>query len=243
MRNCFDLYCTQGPIYTQGFNQLIKSNKHYKVTETGWCALDPMFQQSLTIQESNKPIILFCSTFTKKLSSAPALFETIKQLSQNNKWRWLVQFHPKMPIEVVEKYKTLENDNLSFMETDDVTPLLTQADVMVCDTSSVLLMFLLLEKPVVTFNNISPKDYLFNIDSPELLENAIEQMLLKPKNLMNNISTFIEQTHPYKDAQSSERVLNAIDEILAKPNKLSKKPIDLIRQFKMRKKLNYWKFW
>lgn len=68
-------------------------------------------------------------------------------------------------------------------------------------------------------------------------------MLLKPKNLMNNISTFIEQTHPYKDAQSSERVLNAIDEILAKPNKLSKKPIDLIRQFKMRKKLNYWKFW
>ena len=108
-----------------------------------------------------------------------------------------------MPKEIIEQYKAIEGEYLSFVETDNVIPLLQEADLMVCDTSSVLLMFLLLNKPVVTFNNISPKDYLINISEPELLEKSIEVGLTRPKELMADIKSFIEQTYPYQDGGSS----------------------------------------
>jgi hypothetical protein len=242
VRNCFDLYCTQGPSTTKEFIALAEEHGHFKVTETGWCALDWLYEDNENTS-TTKPTILLCSTFSKKLSCAPHLFETVKKLSQSGKWHWLVQFHPKMPVEIVQQYKSIQNDNLSFVETDDVIPLLQKADVMVCDTSSVLIMFLLLGKPVVTFNNIAPKEYLLNISNVDLLEKTIEKAFEKPPELMANIASFIDQTHPYQDGQSSNRVLNAVDEVLSEKVCLGKKPLDFFRQFKMRKKLKYWKFW
>lgn len=239
IRNCFDLYCTQGPSTTEPFLTLAKQHNHFKVTETGWCALDRLYLEQ-DKSSADKPTILLCSTFSKKLSCAPHLFETVKKLSQSKKWHWLVQFHPKMPVTIVEQYKSLQNENLSFIETDDVIPLLQRADVMVCDTSSVLIMFLLLGKPVVTFKNIAPKDYLLDIDDVEVLEQTIEKALLKPPELMECIENFINVTHPYRDGQSSSRVLNAVDEVLSGKIPLGKKPMDFFRQFKMRKKLKYW---
>lgn len=241
IRNCFDLYCTQGPSTTEPFANLAKQYSHFKVIETGWCALDNLYQTQVTHSEG-RPTILLCSTFSKKLSCAPHLFETVKKLIQSNKWHWLVQFHPKMPNDIVNQYKSIQNDNLTFAETDDVIPLLKKADVMVCDTSSILIMFLLQRKPVVTFNNIDPQNYLLNITKAELLEQTIEKGLQKPPELMKHIDDFINNTHPYKDGKSSVRVLNAVDEVLSGKFQLTKKPNDFIRQFKMRKKLNYWMF-
>ena len=241
IRNCFDLYCTQGPSTTEAFLRLAKNRNDFKVTETGWCALDRLYieQEKLNTQ---KPTVLLCSTFSKNLSCAPHLFETVKKLSESNKWNWLIQFHPKMPVELVNKYKSIQNENLTFVETDDVIPLLQQADVMVCDTSSVLIMFLLLRKPVVTFKNIDPKDYLLNIEDADLLEESIEKVLQQPIKLMQNIEKFIESTHPYNDGKSSVRVLDAVDELLSGKFPLGKKPLDFVRQMKMRIKLKYWKF-
>jgi len=244
VRNCFDLYCTQGPSTTLQFEALQKQHKHFLVKETGWCALDPLFKSvsDKTAEHSQRKTILLCSTFSKKLSCASLLFKTIKSLSQTGKWDWIIQFHPKMDQKIVEHYKSLESDYLTFQETDDVMPLLKQADVMVCDTSSVLLMFLLLNKPVVTFNNISPQDYMLNISEVELLEKTIETALSKPKTLMQNIKQFANQTHPYQDGESSKRLLVAIDEAYSQRARLKNKPLDFFRRLKIRRKLNYWKF-
>ena len=244
IRNCFDLYCTQGPDTTAGFKSLTGSNEHFKVIETGWCALDGMYLEKNkqdVCETERKKTILLCSTFSKKLSCAPHLFETIKKLSMTGKWKWLVQFHPKMPLEIVERYKGIQGEYLTFVETDDVVPLLQEADVMVCDTSSVLLMFLLLNKPVVTFNNIDPKEYLLNINDEGLLESSIETALSHPAELMKSIQKFVEQNHPYSDGKSSVRVLEAVEYLIENPLP-KKKPVDLIRQLKMRKRLNYWAF-
>ncbi|MFT6029757.1 MAG: hypothetical protein ACI8O8_001497 [Oleiphilaceae bacterium] len=241
IRNCFDLYCTQGPSTTQPFKELEKQHSHFKVIETGWCALDELFKESPTTN-TEKPTILMCSTFSKRLSCAPHLLETVKKLSETGKWNWLVQFHPKMPLEIINSYKNIQNDNLSFIEASNVIPLLRKADVMVCDTSSVLLMFLLLNKPVVSYKNIAPRDYLLNITEPNELEEAIEYALSKPKELMHNISNFISQTHPIQDGNASERVLDTVDDALSGKFALTKKPYDIVRQFKMRNKLKYWKF-
>lgn len=243
IRGSFDLYCTQGPNTTEKFKDLAEQYGFFHVKETGWCAIDPLYQQQKSVDKNSLPTVLFCSTFSRNLTSAPHLFDEIKRLSALGKYRWLVQFHPKMSAEIVDQYKAIESEYLTFVETDDVIPLLQKADLMVCDTSSVLLMFLLLNKPVVTFNNIAPKDYLINITEPDLLEQSIEHGLAKPKPLMDNIQHFIEQTHPYHDGRSSDRVLQAVDEILSgKVSVKKKKPLNILRQIKMRKRLGYWKF-
>ncbi|MCW8834170.1 MAG: CDP-glycerol--glycerophosphate glycerophosphotransferase [Colwellia sp.] len=243
IRGCFDLYCTQGPNTTEEFEKLANKHQHFSVKQTGWTALDPLFDLT-KVKQNTKPTILMCSTFSRALTCAPHLFETVKQLSASGKWQWLIQFHPKMPVEVIEQYKSLEGEHLSFIETDNVIPLLQQADVMVCDTSSVLMMFLMLNKPVVTFNNISPKDYMINISDKGRLEESIEYALSYPETLQAKVKAFIDDTHPYVDGESSQRVLDAADELLAGKNMAKKsKPLNLLRKFKMRKKLNYWKLW
>ncbi|MEW6982398.1 CDP-glycerol glycerophosphotransferase family protein [Colwelliaceae bacterium 6471] len=242
IRGCFDLYCTQGPNTTNTFKQLAAKHKHFSVVETGWPAIDPLYDNP-KINKSNNPTILMCSTFSRNLTCAPHLFDTIKKMSTTGKWNWLIQFHPKMDKAIVEQYKSIQNEYLTFVETDNVIPLLQQADVMVCDTSSVLIMFLLLNKPVVTFNNIDPKSYLIDINDPKKLAASIELALSKPSELMSKIDSFIKKTHPYQDGMSSQRVLAAVDDMLAGSNLPSAdKPVNFIRNLKMRKQLNYWKF-
>ena len=103
------------------------------------------------------------------------------------------------------------------------------------------MMFLMLNKPVVTFNNISPKDYMVNISDEDKLEESIEYALSYPVELKSKVEHFIGDTHPYVDGKSSQRVLAATDELLLGDNVAKKrKPLNLLRRFKMRKKLNYW---
>jgi len=241
IRGCFDLYCTQGPNTTTQFQQLAEKHQHFMVKETGWPTLDPLFQEK-SVEANDIPTVLLCSTFSRNLTCAPILFETIKKLSVSGKWRWIIQFHPKMAKDIVQQYKSIENEYLTFVETDNVIPLLQEADVMVCDTSSVLIMFLLQGKPVVTFNNVSPKDYMLDISKPELLEKTIETALSYPKTLMLKINKFIKETHPNQDGNSSERVLDQVEIMInGQERSVKQKPLNIIRSYKMRKDLNYWK--
>jgi CDP-glycerol glycerophosphotransferase (TagB/SpsB family) len=248
IRQCFDLYCTQGPNTTEKFKELAQQHGYFNVVETGWPTLDPLFnavdgKQHSAIKHSEKKTVLMCSTFSRNLTCAPDLFDQVKALSATGKWQWIVQFHPKMPQHIVEQYKSLESEYLTFVETDNVLPLLKQADVMLCDTSSVIQMFLIQNKPVVTFNNIEPKPYMVNFKEPQLLEEKLEYALGFPKSLQQNISEYIEQLHPYRDGQSSSRVLEAVELVLQGKLKTAKsKPLNLLRNFKLRKNLKYWKF-
>lgn len=242
IRGCFDLYCTQGPNTTRPFKALQKKHGYFNVIETGWSALDPLFDKTLSPITSSKPVILLCSTFSKKLSGARQLLPVVAKISLSSHWQWLIQFHPKMGTEVINQYKAIQSENLRYIETDDILPLLKQADVMVSDTSSVIAMFLVQKKPVVTYNNIDPGPHLLDIDDPELLKNTIDQALSHPKPLTLGIQQFIEETHPYKDGLSSHRVAAAIDDVLTGKYPVKhKKPINLIRNLKFRKRLKYWK--
>ena len=246
IRGCFDLYCTQGPNTTEPFTQLAQQHGFFRVRETGWSMLDPLFSPTPNNPYSStdsRPTLLICSTFSKRLSLAPVLVEHIKELRDSGKYRILVQFHPKMSADIVAQYKAMQNDSLSFVETDNVIPLLQAADVMLCDTSSILLMFLLLRRPVVTFNNQDPAAHLLNVTDATQVEAAIDQALTRPPELMANIESFCQQLHPYQDGRSSERVLAATNDLIISDGaELKAKPLNLLRQFKMRKKLAYWRW-
>ncbi len=246
IRGCFDLYCTQGPQTTKPFLRLEKEHGFFQVKETGWPAIDPLFQQELNnsyIDEHDvRPTVLMCSTFSQGLSCAPHLFEQVRRMSESGKWRWLIQFHPKMSQEMIDKYKGLQNDNLRFVETDNIIPLLKAADVMLCDTSSVLLMFALLRKPIVTFRNRKPLPHLLDVTKVEQVEKALELALTQPQQLMKEIDAYANYIHPYQDGNSSERVLAATDALIVQGiGKLKRKPLNLLRHLKMRRKLGYWK--
>lgn len=247
IRHCFDLYCTQGPDTTVPFELLSKQNKTFSVAETGWPTLDPLFASVLNNPYVDKldkrKTVLMCSTFSRNLSCAETVFEKIKTLSATGEWRWLIQFHPKMDKSTVDLYKSIQSEHLQFIETDNVLPLLQAADVMLCDTSSILIMHLLQRKPVVAFNNNSGNDCLIHIDTVPEIYPAICQALSPSTELMNKIDQYCNDIHPYHDGKSSARLLNAVDEFACnRYASLANKPWNLIRQFKLRKTLNYWKW-
>ena len=246
IRQCFDMYCTQGPNTTLRFIGLSKRYQTFTVKETGWAMLDPLFEKiqpnPYYIEADDRPTLLFCSTFSEETSYAAELFPTIKKLSQSTRYRWLVQFHPKMPSETVEKYKGIQNENLQFVETDDVIPLLQAADLMICDTSSIMIMFLLQKKPVIAYKNKTINDSFIHIDNASDLDKTIVQALNSSEQLLNKIDLYCSQTHPYSDGQSSRRVVEACEWLKKEGiENIKPKPLNLIRQLKLRKKLKYWK--
>ncbi|MCW9005710.1 MAG: CDP-glycerol glycerophosphotransferase family protein [Gammaproteobacteria bacterium] len=247
IRGLYDLYCTQGPSTTDQFEAKAREYGNFKVTETGWTMLDPLFQPETkpTLKErlgTDKPIILFGSTFSPTYSGARTLASTIEKLSQTGRWHWLINLHPKMDTDVVETYKNMQSEHLTFIDNkQDTLPLLRTADVMLCDTSSFFLQFLILNKPVVTFNTAMPGNHLLDVHTIEEIEPAIECALSHPPELMQSIKTFADQLHPYCDGHSSERVLQATDDFIANDmGKLKPKPFNLWRKIQMRKRMKYY---
>ncbi len=162
IRGFFDLYCTQGPTSTKPFMKLQDKYKYFKVVETGWSKMDPLFPLDTNVSDS-LPTIMISSTFTTRLSLAknPDVVQEIERLSKSGKWKFIAVLHPKMEKEIVNKFKSFENDHFIFHDTTDLVPLYKQADVMLSDTTSAITEFILQKKPVVTINNNKPLQISF----------------------------------------------------------------------------------
>lgn len=246
IRDFFDLYCTHGPATTSRFNTLAQKHGFFDVIETAWPKLDYLFTSPAMPMKDNlhaqeKKIILYAPTFSPTLTSAPALFDEIKRLSDQKNYHWLIKFHPKMATQWLEQYKTLKKDNVQIIETSSINELLQTADIMVSDTSSVIGEFSLLNKVTVSLNNKEPGDYLVNIQTADQLEPAIERALNPSKKLKTAIKAYADDLHPYQDGQAAQRILSATENILTNGKQAKKsKPLNLFRNLKQRKKLKYW---
>ncbi len=244
IRDCFDLYCTHGPSTTNTFNILKQKHQHFDVIETGWPKTDALFEAiPVNFPEARGPIILYAPTFSPKLTSAAELYDSIKKLSKQQSWFWIIKFHPKMNPKLVDQYRKIEGKNLKIIEQDSIAPLLKSAELMVSDTSSVIGEFALLKKPTITLNNAMPDDYIINISNHTELESAINAVLADKTAIFKEVAEYAKQLHPYYDGQSSQRVLNAVANMSEKNlDYLKPKPKNIFRHIKMRMKLNYWKF-
>ncbi len=243
IRGFFDLYCTQGPSTTGPFMELQKKHKHFEVIETGWSKVDPLFP--IVGNSSEKPIVLISSTFSKNLSFTynSLVVNEIERISRIGKWKFKVILHPKIEKEKVEIFKSIQNENLTYYDTTDIIPLFKQADIMFSDTTSAITEFILQKKPVVTFKNNKPGKHFINITEVSEIEEALTKALTRPQPVMAAIQNYIDVTHPYSDGNSSQRVIDSCIEFLnSDRSNLKKKPLNLIRKFKVRKKLNYFKF-
>ena len=244
IRGFFDLYCTQGPSSTSGFILSQKVKPHFEVIETGWSKVDPLFPIEPKLK-SNIPTILIASTFTERLSLAyvDEVFNKIKSLANSGNYNFKMVLHPKIPMNLVEKWKTLDGPNFTFYNTTDLIPLFKQSDILFADTTSAIQEFILQKKPVVTYNHTLKQDYLIQITDANDIENAFIQALNCPEDLIINIEHYINLLHPYFDGESSKRVVDSTISFLHKDKSyLKAKPLNLIRKYKIRRRLNYFTF-
>ncbi|QDO93957.1 CDP-glycerol glycerophosphotransferase [Formosa sediminum] len=241
IRGFFDLYCTQGPATTSGFLKQQKRYNHFEVIETGWSKVDPLFP--ISNKKTDKyPTVMIASTFTERLSLAynNAVYNEIKRLSVAGIFNFIMVLHPKIPNALKQKWKNLNGDNFTYYDTTDLIPLFKISDVMFSDTTSAIQEFLIQKKPVVTFNHTFNHNYLINITDANAIEYSLNTALQKPKVILEHITALINNIHPYFDGKSSSRIIDASISFLHRDkNYLKKKPQNLIRKLKIRKRLGY----
>ena len=248
VRGLFDLYCTQGPGTTAPFAQLAAQQGHFKVVETGWPKLDPLFRDdggasaALRAAAGGRPVVLFGSTFTERLSAAPHLIEAIAADIASGQRYWLLTLHPKCAPELFARYRALAGDNACFIEPEQVMAAQRAADVLVSDTSSIVSEFLVQHKPVVTFRNRVPEDYMLDFNEPARLPAMLDTALAREPAHMARIAAYADSIHPWRDGQSAQRVIAATEALLAgELGTLRRKPASAwLRRLQIRKDLGYW---
>ena len=245
VRGWFDIYCTQGPSSTPYFKELERQYGFFRVYETGWPKADTYFSPETQLRPRNdRPVILYPPTFTRNVCSAPHLMKEIELLAKTKPWDWIITFHPKLTDpDIIAGYKRIaaENDNVTFFEGPDKMSLLQRADAMLCDSSSIILEFMFLDKPVVTFRNSHPGPHLIDVDRPEKVGPALERALSRPEELMREIRAYTMHHEPHRDCRCSARVLDAVDDYIARGHAgLKRKPLNLIRKWKLRRQMRYY---
>ncbi len=242
IRGFFDLYCTQGPSTTEYFKELEQKHKYFTVVETGWSKVDALFPLQRNKTTKNVKHVLISSTFSKKLSLAykQEVIDEISRLIQTGKYNFSLILHPKMPEEIINKWKALCCESFTYHNTTNLTPLLKKADILLADTTSVIQEFVLQNKPVVTFSSHDGSDYLININDVKLIEDSLDLKIDNSEEIHKNITKFIQILHPYDDGKSSQRIIDSCITYLDKDKThIPAKPLNLIRKYKIRKKLGY----
>ncbi len=248
VRGMFDLYCTQGPATTAPFQAMAAQAGHFKVVETGWPKLDPLFgpedglARQWRAQAGGRPVAMFASTFTERLSAAPHLLEAISAQVAAGERFWLLTLHPKCAPELVARYRALAGANAVFVETEQLISAERAADVLVADTTSVVSEFVVQRKPVVTFRNRAPKPHMIDFDDPALLPRMLERAFQPEPALLAALAAYADAIHPYRDGHSSQRVIAATGQLLrGELGPLARKPLgSVLRSLQIRRDLGYW---
>ncbi len=247
VRGWYDLYCTHAEQDTKIFSELAQSSRHFRVKKTGWPKLDPLFSPShrkvqVASGQAKRPTVFFASTFSHSITAAPVLADTIEALSHSGKWDFLVTLHPLMAETTVARYQAMQHEHLRYLPPEtDLIEAMADADIMLCDTSSIMYEFMLLDKPVVTFKTRNPGPFLLDVKRIEDVERALQQVLTGVQEQQQAAHEECRKLHEYDDGNSSSRVLDATDEMLAEGLVgLKRKPWNIIRKLKLRKRLGYW---
>ena len=247
IRGLFDLYCTQGPTTTARFEALSRTHGGFAVVETGWPKLDPLFRPepgrvaALRAGAGDRPVVLFASTFSRRLSAAPVLFERIATEVRHGDRYWLLTLHPKCPASLVEAYRGLAGPNAGFVETREIPDALRAADVLLADTTSVTSEFAVLGKPVVTFRNAAPKPFMFDFDDPSDLRRVLDAALAGDPVRTAATAAYADAIHPYRDGASADRVIDAIEALVEGRLGQRRRPCkNIFRALRIRAHLGYW---
>ncbi len=241
IRRYFDTYFTQGPYFTKHFKKLSQKYGDFEVLETGWPRQDWIFHHrhdfdtertQLLHQYNVKQIVLYAPTFSPKLTSIPLIKSNLVKLSQQKDILLFIKFHPLTCQEWVDEYKALavQYPNIIFVDDYSITKYMLMADVMISDTSSTIYEFLLLNKPVVTLNAISKDIYWKNINNPDELCSAIDEVQ-ENKKYLELRKWVIANYDPYIDGKVAQRMLEGARDYIRRHGVPQKRKLNIWRRY------------
>lgn len=228
---------------TRRFDALAKKHGHFIVRETGWPKLDylstpepiEVAKAKLGLAASDK-VILYAPTFSPRFTSAEDLLPAVKALADGD-YKWIVKFHDLMDRQLAAAYRDALGDQAIFPATPDIVPILTAADILLTDTSSVAYEYLPLDRPIITYRATARVDKGINITQADELAAAIQRSLDQPSEHSDLRRQYCDELHPYNDGASAERVITAIDDIveLDSVKNLKRKPLNLFRKWQIQR--------
>lgn len=245
VRGWFDIYCTQGPSSTPYFTELSKRYGYFRIYETGWCKADSFFDPDLSPEpRRNRPVILYSPTFTRSITSAYDLLPVIDRIAGKREWNWIITFHPKLnDKKLIAEYQAMadRHDNVNFARINKGLETFRESDIMLCDSSSITVEYMLLGKPVVTFRNTHPGNHLINVLNGADVEPALAKALTYPAGLMRHIREYTASHEAHRDGHNSARVLDAVDNFVENyQGRIRPKPLNLFRKLNLRMRLGVW---
>ena len=189
---------------------------------------------SLLKAANAQKMILYAPTFSPSLTSAPYMVSEVEKLAQHPEYLILIKFHDLMDKSWVQTYEglALKYDNIKIERNHSILKYLLMADLMVSDTSSVIYEFLLLDKPVITFKNISRNIKWDNQLEYANLDTQV-RINLQSDPYRENRKYIFDQFHPYRDGGSSRRMVMAVKDYIAKFGVPSERKISLLRKLKI----------
>lgn len=220
MLGLFDLYCAHGPATTGPLQALAGQRRDFSVVQTGWPKLDTLFAgpcahaHALRAAAAGRPTVMFASTFNAPLSQARDCLPVLEALIARGDRYWLLTLHPLAPAELRQRYQALAGPHACFLDSAHLAAMLHAADVLVCDTSSVVEEFVLLDKPVVTVCHRQPQPCMQDVRTPAAIDVAIMQALAAPRALADARRAYAASIHPQTDGRAAERVLDAVEQRL-----------------------------
>jgi len=148
------------------------------------------------------------------LSRARECLPVLDELVKRGDRYWLLTLHPMSPPDVVRSYRELAGEHAVYLEAERLQDMLHAADVLVCDTSSVIEEFAMLGKPVVAVGHRQPRDFMHDIGSADQIDAAVRSALAAPQAGRAGMDAYADAVHPARDGRSAQRVLDAVESVL-----------------------------
>lgn len=243
IRHYFDTYFTQGPYFTERFEELVRKHGDFEVLETGWTKQDWIKQhihdydaekQALLAKYGKKRILLYAPTFSPKLTSLPYMKPALeKLLAERADVLLLIKSHPLTAKEWTDEYREWASgrqDAIYIEATENVTRPQMMADVMLSDTSSTIYEFLLLDRPVITYKAISDNIRWDDITDVNQLIPAFDRAV-NDDAVRDRRRWIIDNYDPYFDGRCSERMIAGAEDYIARHGVPSRRHLNLWRKY------------
>lgn len=213
----------------------IKDQVFIPIQVTGFIKSDRLFGPDATSKEAfcrdlgidpGRRIVLFAPTYNPELSAMHCIGEGVRKIADQDTIL-LIKLHNLTERKWKDMYRNIarKNPNIFYLEDADYSGMMHAADLMVSDVSSIFIEFLLLDKPVVLFNNprikefhlYRPQDIEYQsrdagvqVRSLEELLAAIDQELRHPTRLSALRQQYAQALDLGRDGQSTARAATAI---------------------------------
>ena len=211
------------------------------MVETGWSKLDTLYEQRPDIVKQKQQIlsqtgcnhiVLYAPTFSPSLTSARILKPEIIRLVEKENIFLKIKFHDLMDHSTVLQYEEdfRNSGNVEIVKDSDIIDQLIISDIMISDTSSVVYEFILLNKPVITFNSRSGNINWLNITNQKMMLSKFHSML-ESDPYRDQRESIIKNYHPYTDGRSSGRMYEAVERYISEHGVPEKRKLSPFRRY------------